>query len=84
MILVISLIVVINLITFTVYGIDKNKAVRGKWRISEFTLLCLAFLGGAPAALLGMLVFNHKTKKWKFRFLIPLFLIIQVLLVRYI
>ena len=66
----------INVITFAIYGIDKWKARKNKWRISEAALLIWAFLGGSPGALLGMQIFRHKTKHWKFKILVPLFLIL--------
>ncbi|MBR6842465.1 MAG: DUF1294 domain-containing protein, partial [Prevotella sp.] len=53
--------IVINVVTFTVYGIDKLKAKQGSWRISEATLLILAVFGGSIGALLGMKVWHHKT-----------------------
>ena len=67
---------IINIIAFFLYGIDKRKAVRNKWRIPEATLVLFAAIGGALGALLGMLVWHHKTRKWKFRILVPLFLIL--------
>lgn len=67
---------IINIITFFLYGIDKSRARRDAWRISEFTLIGCAALGGALGAFLGMHLFHHKTKKLKFRILIPIFLII--------
>ena len=45
---------VINVVTFLIYGIDKWKAKQGSWRISEATLLILAVIGGSIGALLGM------------------------------
>ena len=62
---------------FTLYGVDKWKAKRQKWRISEMTLLGMAFVFGAAGAFTGMLLFHHKTRKWKFRILVPLFLLLQ-------
>ena len=56
---------VINILTFAVYGIDKRKAKQGSWRISEATLLMLAVIGGTIGALLGMQVWRHKTKHKK-------------------
>ena len=53
--------IVINIATFLVYGIDKWKAKQGSWRISEATLLILAVIGGSIGALLGMKVWRHKT-----------------------
>ena len=53
--------IVINVVTFLVYGIDKLKAKQGSWRISEATLLILAAIGGSIGALLGMKIWHHKT-----------------------
>ena len=51
---------VINLLTFIVYGADKRRARKGKWRVPEKTLFLLPLLGGSVGALLGMKVFRHK------------------------
>ena len=67
----------VNLVTFTVYGVDKAKARRGAWRVPEKTLFLLPLLGGSVGALLGMLVFRHKTKHWYFVWGIPLILLAQ-------
>ncbi|MGN0719211.1 MAG: DUF1294 domain-containing protein [Anaerovoracaceae bacterium] len=67
-----------NLITFLQMGIDKRKAVKEKQRISEKTILLSAFLMGAVGSGAGMLVFHHKTKKWKFRILVPLALAVNL------
>lgn len=72
--------IAINLVTFFIYGIDKLKAKRGKWRIPESMLLTLAVVGGSIGALLGMLVFRHKTKHKKFIIGVPLILAAQVAL----
>ena len=58
--------VVINLITFFLYGIDKWKAARHRWRISEAVLLLAALIGGSIGALAGMYGFHHKTLHRKF------------------
>ena len=68
-----------NLVVAMIYGIDKFKATHEKWRISEKVLLILAFLLGAVGAVLGMIWFNHKTAKIKFRLLVPLALILNLL-----
>ena len=70
----------INLLTFLIYGIDKWKARRDKWRVPEATLLMLAALGGSVGALLGMSVFHHKTKHKKFLIGVPLILLAQLAL----
>ena len=74
----------INLLTFLLFGIDKWKAKRDRWRIPEATLLTLAVLGGSIGALLGMAVFHHKTKHKKFTIGIPLILLAQIALAYFI
>lgn len=76
-ILIIYLIVA-NVVTFFVYGVDKWKAKRSKWRIREAALLLLAALGGSIGAWLGMKVWCHKTMHKKFKYGIPLIIILQV------
>ena len=68
----------INLVTFILYGIDKLKAKRELERIRESTLLLFTFFGGSVGALLGMLVFHHKTNHLKFRILVPLFFFLHI------
>ena len=77
---VITYLAAVNLVTFTVYGVDKAKARRGAWRVPEKTLFLLPLLGGSVGALLGMLVFRHKTKHWYFVWGIPLILLAQIAL----
>ena len=74
----------INVATFITYGIDKLKAKRSKWRISEATLLGLAVIGGSIGAWLGMRVWHHKTMHKKFQFGIPLIIVVQIALVIWI
>ena len=76
--------IVINVVTFLVYGIDKVKAKRGYWRISEVTLLMLAVIGGSIGALLGMKVWHHKTMHKKFKYGLPLILLAQIALLVYL
>ena len=78
--IIIAALLLVNIVAFAAYGIDKRKAQKNKWRIPENTLLLLAFLGGALGALLGMRLFHHKTKHWKFKILVPLFLVLQLAL----
>ena len=73
--------IVINIVTFLVYGIDKWKAKQGSWRISEATLLILAVFGGSIGALLGMKVWHHKTQHKKFKYGLPLILLAQIALI---
>ena len=76
--------IVINIVTFLVYGIDKWKAKQGSWRISEASLLILAVIGGSIGALLGMKIWHHKTMHKKFKYGLPLILIIQIILIGYL
>ena len=57
-----SYLVLLSLITFIAYGVDKKKAIEGKYRTKEKTLLSLSFLGGAFGGYPAMLIFRHKTK----------------------
>lgn len=73
--------IVINIIAFILYGVDKRKAQKGKWRISENTLLLLAVLGGSLGAIVGMKIFRHKTKKKAFSVGLPIILFFQILMI---
>lgn len=75
---------VINLVTFFVYGMDKMKAKKKRWRITESTLLTLAVAGGSIGAWVGMSFWNHKTRHKKFKYGIPLILMLQFALLVYI
>lgn len=66
----------VNVIALIAYGIDKSRAIRHRWRIPEATLIGLALIGGGAGALTGMLIFHHKTRKWKFRILVPLAIVL--------
>ncbi len=73
--------IITNIVTFLVYGLDKWKARKSKWRIREAALLGLAVLGGGIGAWLGMKVWHHKTMHKKFRYGIPAIIIIQLILI---
>lgn len=70
-------VIIINLIAFIVYGIDKRKAMLHQWRIPEATLLMLALIGGSIGAWFGMQFFHHKTRHPKFYIGVPLILIVE-------
>ena len=72
--------ILINFITFFMYGIDKRKAIKGHWRIAENILLGMTLAGGSVGALIGMYIFHHKTRKIKFYVGVPLILLTQALL----
>ena len=74
----------VNIATFLLYGIDKYKAKKGKRRISEATLLTMAAIGGSIGAWAGMRLWHHKTMHKKFKYGIPVIMIMQVCLVVYL
>lgn len=82
--LIIYYLVAINIVAFFVYGIDKLKAKRNRWRIPESTLLLLAVIGGSVGALLGMKVWHHKTMHKKFTYGIPFIIAVQILFLNYL
>jgi len=73
-----------NIIVMLIYGIDKLLAKMGRRRISEFTLLLCAYLSGGFGAMFGMVLFNHKTSKIKFRLIVPLAIIIWTVAIYWI
>lgn len=76
--------ILINILTFIFFGIDKYKAINKKYRISIVTLLLLAGIGGSLGALSAMYIFRHKTKKDYFTVGIPLIIVMQIVLLFYI
>ena len=74
----------VNIATFLLYGLDKYKAKKGKWRISEATLLMMAAIGGSIGAWAGMRLWHHKTMHKKFKYSIPIIIILQVALEVYL
>ena len=81
---IICFLLAINIATFLLYGIDKYKAKKNQWRISEATLLTMAAIGGSIGAWAGMRLWHHKTMHEKFKYGIPLIIIIQIALVAYL
>ena len=79
--IVLIYLVIINVVTFFMYGIDKWKAKKSRWRIREAALLGLAVLGGSIGAWLGMKVWHHKTMHKKFKYGLPLILLAQIALI---
>lgn len=75
---------VINVGAFLMYGIDKWKARKSRWRISEATLLWVTVVGGSIGAWLGMKAWHHKTLHKKFRYGIPAIIILHLAVTGYI
>ena len=73
----------INIFAFILMGADKRKAKKHAWRISEKALFLAALAGGSAGAVLGMLLFRHKTKHWYFVVGLPLILVLHVALLVY-
>lgn len=71
-----------NIIVALIYGIDKSLAKGKKRRMSERFLLFIAFLFGGTGAMFGMVIFNHKTSKMKFRLLVPLYIALNIILIK--
>ena len=80
---VVYYLLIVNVAAFFVYGIDKRKAIKDKWRIPEKVLLGMSVIGGAVGSFLGMVIFHHKTRKWKFMLGVPLILALQIVAVCY-
>ena len=75
--------IIINIITFLLYGSDKYFAIKNQRRVSEYHLLVFSFFGGCIGAIIGMKVFHHKTKKIKFWILNILFTIMWIIYLIY-
>lgn len=82
--IVIYYLLIINALAFIVYGIDKLKARKDRWRISEATLLLLALVGGSIGSWLGMKVWHHKTMHLKFKYGLPAILLLQLAIAVYL
>lgn len=75
---------IINIVGFSLMGIDKKRARLNRFRISELHLFLPAILGGSLGALIGMYVFRHKTRHLSFIIGIPIILILQAALLVWI
>ena len=82
--IILGYLLAVNIASFLLYGIDKYKAKKGKWRISEATLLTMAAIGGSIGAWAGMRIWHHKTMHKKFKYGIPVIIILQVALAVYL
>ena len=78
LLIIIVYVVMMNLVSFALMGIDKYNAKKKAWRIPEATLFLFAIFGGSIGSILGMFLFHHKTRHWYFLFGLPLILILQL------
>ena len=70
----------LNLLAFALFGIDKKRAREHAWRISEAALFVSALVGGSAGAVIGMYFWHHKTRKWYFRYGLPIILAAQLVI----
>ena len=80
LIVICAILLVMNLLSFAMMGIDKVKAKHGSWRVPEKTLFLVTALFGGLGGTLGMRVFRHKTKHWYFKYGFPALLLVQIAL----
>ncbi|MBL1406124.1 MAG: hypothetical protein COC17_06020 [Hyphomicrobiales bacterium] len=69
----------INLFTYAIFGWDKYRSIKNAWRVSENSLLLLAFMGGSPAMLLGQKFLRHKTYKQPFKTYLLIIVFVQII-----
>ena len=79
-VIALAVIAVMNLVSFALMGIDKLRARRGAWRISEKALFLTTACFGGLGGVLGMKVFHHKTQHWYFKVFFPVLLVVQIVL----
>lgn len=75
---------IVNFVTWILYGVDKRKAIKGAWRIPEKTLILSAVIGGSVGALAGMMMFRHKIRKVKFMVGVPVIFVIQCIALAFV
>lgn len=72
--------IIINIISFIIFGIDKQRSIKKKYRISEAYLFLLSIIGGCFGTLFGMFYYHHKNRKLKFLICIPVICIAWILI----
>lgn len=80
LLVVMAVLIVMNLVSFALMGIDKRRAQRGAWRISEKALFLTTACFGGLGGVMGMRLFHHKTKHWYFRVFFPTMLAAQIVI----
>lgn len=73
--------IIMNIVSFGLFALDKYRARNGEWRIEERNLFLSAILGGSIGGLLGMYIMHHKTRHLKFKIGMPLIIVIQIILI---
>ena len=77
-------VLIINIAGYLSMSIDKKRAIKGEWRISESMLLSISFLGGAIGSMIGMQVKRHKTKHKKFTIGVPICLVVSSVIIGFV
>ena len=72
--------ILINILAFIIFGIDKKRSIKKKYRISELNLIIISLIGGCFGSLLGMFYFHHKNKKIKFLIIIPVITLVWLVI----
>jgi len=75
---------IVNVVSLLLFYYDKNRAKKGKYRVSENTLFMISFIGGSMGSIIGMHLFSHKTKKAKFLIGLPLILLLNIIAIYYV
>lgn len=73
--------IIINIISFFLYYIDKRASIKHKYRIPEKILLLASMIGGCFGSLFSMMSFHHKTKHIKFMLLVPILCLLWLLII---
>lgn len=76
--------ILVNVLSYLIMHVDKNNSRNGRKRISEASLLSMAFIGGSIGVLVAMYMLHHKTRKNKFRIGVPVILVLQILLILFL
>lgn len=72
-----TFVIAMNVLGFLLMGLDKGFAIAHLWRIPEKLLFVIALFMGSVGIFLGMILFRNKTKKGKFRYGVPILLLLQ-------
>ena len=75
---------VMSLVTFIAYAVDKRAAVHGEWRTPESTLHTFELLGGWPGAWLAQRLLRHKSVKTSFRIVFFVMVVLNLAALAYV
>lgn len=84
LLILLAYLAIVNLVSFSLMGLDKKKARDKKYRLSEKNLLTWVIIGGSLGGFIGMHIFRHKTKHLQFKFGFPLILLVHLLILGFL